>query len=111
MPNGELLTKARSVAETVTNSSGDVAGILAIARDWILQNFGTNGLYAAYLVGFVLAVFVLSKAVKITFAMLKYLVVPGFGLALVGSFVLPYSFFFLLPITITGCSLLLLFKG
>ena len=38
-------------------------------------------------------------------------ILPGIGLALIGSFVLPYPFIFLLPITMTACSLLLLFKG
>lgn len=111
MPNGELLIKAQNVLENISKSSDDAGAVLSITRDWILQHFGTNGLYAAYLVGLALAVFVLSKLIKITFATIKYLVLPGLGLALIGSFVLPYSFFFLLPITVTGCSLLLLFKG
>jgi len=111
MPTGEILTKAQSAFAKVSESSDDAGAMFTIARDWILETFGTNGLYAAYLVGLALAVFVLSKLVKITFATVKYLVVPGLGLALIGSFILPYSFFFLLPITVTGCSLLLLFKG
>jgi hypothetical protein len=37
--------------------------------------------------------------------------VPALVLAFVGSMVLPYSFAMLLPVTVAGCSLVLLFKG
>jgi hypothetical protein len=54
---------------------------------------------------------VIWRLTKITFATLKYLVVPAIGLAALGSFVLPYSFVMLLPVTVTACSLILLVKG
>jgi len=109
--NGELLTQARSLGDRFFGHPEQYAESLRVGQQWVLAHFGQNGLYAAYLVGGVLLIYVLSKLIKITFAAVKYLVVPGVGLALVGSFVSPYPFMFLLPITLTACSLLLLFKG
>jgi len=109
--NGDLLNQARALGDQLIGNSGQYSDGFRAGQQWVLQTFGQNGLYAAYLVGGVLAVYVISKLVKITFAAVKYLLVPGVALALIGSFVLPYPFMFLLPITLTGCSLLLLFKG
>ncbi len=111
MQNGEILTKAKAAADWAMASAEDLGVAAVTARSWILDTFGQNGLYAAYLIGLALGLYIVMQLTKMTFAAVKYLVVPGIGLALVGSFVLPYSFFFLLPITMTGCSLILLFKG
>ena len=111
MTNGELLTQARSFVDRMAGSADDYTGAFGAGQQWILENFGQNGLYAAYIVLAALAVFLITRLLKITLSAVKYLVIPGIGLALLGSFVLPYPFLFLLPITMTACSLLLLFKG
>jgi hypothetical protein len=111
MPNGELLTRAQSAADWAIASAEDLGLAAVAARGWILETFGQNGLYAAYLVGLALGLYAVMQIARMTFAAVKYLILPGVALALVGSFVSPYSFFFLLPITMTGCSLVLLFKG
>lgn len=111
MPSGEWLLQARSLADRATEASGDLTAAAVSGQHWILEHFGQNGLYAAGIVAAALGIFLVMQLIRITFAALKYLVVPGIGLALIGSFVLPYSFFFLLPITVSACSLLLLFKG
>lgn len=111
MPSGEWLTQARAVADQAIEAAKSVLSAAGTLQQWILDQFGQNGLYAAYFVGLVLGVFLTIQIVRITFATLKYLVLPGVGLALIGSLILPYSFFFLLPITMSACSLILLFKG
>ncbi len=111
MTNGELLTHARTLGDRFFGHPEQYVDSFRAGQAWVLEHFGQNGLYAAYLVGGVLAIYIISKIIKITFAAVKYLLVPGVGLALIGSFVSPYPFMFLLPITLTGCSLLLLFKG
>lgn len=111
MPSGELLTKAKVIAGQAIDAAKEGAAALPAAQQWILDRFGETGLYAAYVIGAALGLFLILQVIRITFATLKYLVVPGVGLALLGSLVLPYSFIFLLPITVAACSLLLLIKG
>jgi len=111
MTNGELLTQARSFADQIAGSADDYSGLVGAGQGWILEHFGQNGLYASYIVLAAFALFLITRLLKITLSAVKYLILPGIGLALLGSFVLPYPFIFLLPITMTACSLLLLFKG
>ena len=111
MPSGEWLSQARSLADQAAEAFADVSAAVMTAQQWILAHFGENGLYAAGIVAAALGIFLIMQVIRITFAAVKYLVVPGVGLALIGSLVLPYSFFFLLPITMSACSLLLIFKG
>ncbi|UCG62300.1 MAG: hypothetical protein JSV52_03180 [Candidatus Zixiibacteriota bacterium] len=111
MSNGDLLTQARQLAEGAAKKADEFSGVLGSAQGFILEQFGQNGLYAAYILVAALSVFILSKLVKITFATVKYLVIPSMALAFLGSFFVPYSFPTLLPVTVTVCSVFLLFKG
>ncbi len=86
-------------------------GALETAREYILQRFGQNGLYAAYVALGVLGAVILYRLIKISLLAIKYLVVPAVVLALLASFILPYSFATVLPITVTLCSLVLLVKA
>jgi hypothetical protein len=98
-------------ADQASQKAHEYSGFLASAREYILDTFGPNGLIAAYIVMAAILIFILSKLVKLTFATLKYLVIPAVGMAFVASLVLPYSFVTALPVTVTVCSLFLLFKG
>ncbi|HOD67068.1 MAG TPA: hypothetical protein PK186_10025 [candidate division Zixibacteria bacterium] len=111
MHSGEWLAQARALLERAVQAVQDLAAAAAGAQEWIVAHFGQNGLYAAAFIGAALGLYLILQLIRITLAALKYLVVPGVGLALLGSLVLPFSFFFLLPITLSACSLVLLFKG
>ncbi len=84
---------------------------LAPVKQMILNQFGWPGLMAAYIAGGVILLLVIWRLTKLTFAAVKYLVVPALGLAFIASLVSPYSFTTALPVTVTLCSLLLLAKG
>ncbi len=106
------------VSQHIQQAAGKLAeqldgytGFLGSVKETILEHFGPNGLIAAYIAVAVLVLVLVSRLAKITFSAVKYLVVPAVVLAVVGSFFLPYSFYMLLPVTVTGCSLILLFKG
>ncbi len=107
----ELLTKAKILAEEAIAKAGDYSGLIVAARQYILDNFGQTGLIAAYITLGVLIVFVVSRLVMMTIAAIKYLVVPALVLAFLASLILPVSFGVALPVTVTLCSLVLLFKG
>ncbi len=104
----DLIQKLWDKASGQFNES---ASVVYSVRELIEQNFGYNGLIAAYIILGVLAIVVISRLVRIALATVRYLIVPAVALAFVGSLLLPYSFFILLPVTATLCSLVLLFKG
>ena len=106
-----LLNQAGRITEQVSEQMDQYSGVFGSVKAVIIEHFGPNGLIAAYIVAAVLILVVVSRLAKIGFAAARYLVLPAVALAFLGSFVLPYSFFMLLPVTVTACSLVLLFKG
>ncbi|MDD3731818.1 MAG: hypothetical protein PHU88_05520 [candidate division Zixibacteria bacterium] len=106
----DLLTRISNILDKASGKASEYSGLISSVKGYILEHFGNNGLYAAYIVLIILAIIIISRLVKITFAALKYLVIPAVTLAFLGTFFLPYSFITMLPITATFCSLFLLFK-
>lgn len=109
--NADILTQLKGLFEQVSQKAGEYSGMANSVKALILQHFGQNGLYAAYIVLAVLSLFVISKLVQLAFSAVKYLIIPSVVLAFLGSLFVPYSFTSLLPVTVTACSLFLLFKG
>ncbi|MFQ6008825.1 MAG: hypothetical protein ACE5K8_07750 [Candidatus Zixiibacteriota bacterium] len=111
MLEASLLDLIQKLWEKVSGQFNEFAGVIGSVRELIERYFGHNGLIAAYIILGVLVVVILSRLTKITIATAKYLIVPAVALAFMGSLLLPYSFFILLPVTATMCSLVLLFKA
>jgi len=111
MPKPELLTQVKALADDATAQASEYSGVVGTARQYIVDNFGQTGLIAAYIVLTVLVLFVVSRLAKLTFSAVKYLVVPAVALAFLASVFLPISFAVALPVSVTVCSLFLLFKG
>ncbi len=111
MPETSLLGQAKQLSENLSERVDEYSGFFGSVKGLIVEHFGQNGLIAAYIVVAVLILLIVSRLAKISFATVKYLIIPAVALAALGSFVLPYSFFLLLPVTVTACSLILLFKG
>jgi hypothetical protein len=106
-----LIGQLQQYADQASQKAHEYSGVLASARAYIVEHFGSNGLIAAYIVLAVILLVVITKLAKLTFSALKYLVIPSVGLAFIASLVLPYSFATALPVTVTVCSMFLLFKG
>ncbi|MBK7142622.1 MAG: hypothetical protein IPH75_11130 [bacterium] len=100
-----------TVGAAVTATMQSLSSAYIPLRTLIESHFGPNGLLAAYIVAAVLAFLLVYKLVQLAFAALKYVVIPSVILALLASLLLPYPFATVLPFTVAGCSLLLLFKG
>lgn len=107
----ELLNRVRDLSDQASARVEEYSGVIGSIKGFIMEHFGTNGLYAAYIILLVFALLVVSRLAKITFSTLKYLVVPAIALAFLISLFMPYSFAAMLPVTATFCSLFLLFKG
>lgn len=69
------------------------------ARQYILDHFGQNGLYAAYFLAGVIVLVVIYKLIKLSFELVFFVAIPSVLSAFVLAYVLPYSFFYLLPAT------------
>ena len=109
--NIEIFNQMKDLADEASAKAGEYSGFLGEVRHFILENFGSNGLIAAYIVLAAFIVLVVSKIAGLTFSALKFLVLPAIVLAFLASLFLPYSFFTALPITVTVCSLIMIFKG
>lgn len=107
----ELLSQAKQIADDAAVKAEEYSGLFGQAKGYILEHFGQTGLYAAYITLAVLVIFVVSRLAKLTFSAIKYLVIPAVALAFIASIFLPYSFAITLPVSVTVCSLVLLFKG
>ena len=111
MLSGELISQAKQIADEAAKKADEYSGVLGSIQSVIVEHFGQPGLYAAYIAVAVFILFVASRLAKITFSTIKYLVIPSVALAFVGSYFVPFSFPALLPVTVTLCSLFLLFRG
>ena len=111
MREEQFITQAQQLADHAISRAQEYSNVLGIIKGYILTYFGPNGLIAACVIVVVLSLLLLAKLAHLTFAAVKFLVIPAVTLALVGSIVLPYSFVVLLPVTATVCSLGLLFRG
>ena len=111
MLNGETISQLKNLADEATVKADEYSGLIGSIQQFILEHFGQSGLYASYIALAAIILFIVSKLAKLTFSTLKYLVLPSLVLAFAGSFFVPYSFLALLPVTVSVCSLFLLFKG
>ncbi len=100
-----------TVGAAVTATVPNLASLLYPLKTLIETHFGPNGLIATYIVAAVLGFLLIWKLVQLAFAALKYVVIPSLVLAFLATLFLPYTFAAVLPFTVAGCSLVLLFKG
>ncbi len=107
----DLLNQAKSFADSATLKADEYSSVITSTQGFIMEHFGQNGLYAAYIVVGALGLFLLSLVARMAFSTLKYLVIPSVVLAFAGSFFAPYSFAALLPVTASVCAVFLIVKG
>ena len=107
----ELLTQVKALTDQASTKVDEYSGVFDTARAYIVDHFGETGLIAAYIALAVVVLFVVSRLAKLTFSAVKYLVIPSLAIAFLASLFLPYTFATALPVSVTVCSLFLLFKG
>jgi len=111
MPAPDLMAQAKVLAEEAAGHAKEYTSFLAPVQEYIVDTFGENGLIAAYIALAVLALFAISRVAKLTFSAVKYLIIPALALSFLATFFLPVTFAAALPVSVTVCSLFLLFKG
>jgi len=97
--------------DAIVRKAGEYQGLLESVRQYILDHFGQNGLYAAYFLAAAVAALILYKLVKLSFDLLFFVGLPSAAVSFILSLFLPYSFFHLLPITSAVLMLGLIIKN
>lgn len=100
-----------SVGTTMSTMAVDMQTLFLPLKATIQTHFGSNGLVAFYITLGVLAFLLAYKLIQLAFAALKFVVLPSIALAFLATLIFPLSFAAILPFTVAGCSLILLFKG
>lgn len=100
----ELLQQAMEYFSTAPNWFADI-------KQLILDRFGTPGLIAAVLVLLSAVVLLLLKVMKISFDVIRYVLVPSVAITFVATYFLPFSFVYILPVSVSLFSVVLLVKG
>jgi hypothetical protein len=90
---------------------GDPSGLFVAAKLFIHDKFGTPGLVAAGILLVSIVALCLVKTVKLSFDVVRYVVVPSVAVTFIATCFLPYSFVYILPVTVAFFSIALVFKG
>jgi hypothetical protein len=96
---------------TLSRMVADHQQVIDPIRQFIVGHFGQNGLYAAYLLVAAVGALVAYKLIKLSFDLILFVVLPSVIAAFGLTFVLPYSFFYLLPATTALFTLGLVLKS
>jgi hypothetical protein len=92
-------------------SAGDPTGLFGPAVQFIQTHFGTPGLIAALILSLSILALIAVKLLKIAFDVLRYVVIPSVVVTFIATFFLPYSFVYILPVTVALFSVVLIVKG
>ena len=87
------------------------SGLIDVGRQFIEEKFGTAGLIAAALLLVSIVGLLLSKITKLSFNLVRFVVIPSVAITFVATYFLPYSFVYILPVTVAFFSVVLMVKG
>jgi hypothetical protein len=77
----------------------------------LVAGLGMTGALALYLTLGILAVLALWRMVKLSFDVIRCVAIPALAVAFVGAWLMPFSFYHILPVTAVLFSGILLLKG
>jgi hypothetical protein len=104
----DVTNKLIQQASAQMGESGD---ILTNIKLYIEGQFGTPGLIAAGLLLAGIVGLILSKTLKLSFDIVRYVAVPSVAITFIATYFLPFSFVYILPVTVAFFSIVLLVKG
>jgi len=99
------------IFQFATDSMGDSGGWLAPARQYIEDQFGTPGLIAVGLLLAGIIALILSKTLKLSFDVIRYVAIPSVAVSYIATCFMPLSFVYILPVTVAFFSIVLMVKG
>jgi hypothetical protein len=92
-------------------ADSDPTGLFGLGVQFIQTHFGTPGLIAALILSLSILALIAVKLLKIAFDVLRYVVIPSVVVTFIATFFLPYSFVYILPVTVALFSVVLIVKG
>ncbi len=92
-------------------AANDPTGLFGAGVQFIQTHFGTPGLVAALILGLSILVLIAVKLLKIAFDVLRFVVIPSVVVTFLATFFLPFSFVYILPVTVALFSVVLIVKG
>jgi len=84
---------------------------LEAVKQLIQDNFGTAGVIAAATLFVSIVALLLSKILKAGFNIVRYVVLPSVVVTFIATYFMPYSFAYILPVTVSFFSVVLMIKG
>ncbi|RKX23497.1 MAG: hypothetical protein DRP51_00160 [Candidatus Zixiibacteriota bacterium] len=87
------------------------SGFIDVARQFIEEKFGTAGIIAAALLLVSIVGLLLGKVTKLSFNLVRFVVIPSVAVTFIATYFLPYSFVYILPVTVAFFSVVLMVKG
>lgn len=87
------------------------SGLIDVGHQFIEEKFGTAGIIAAALLLVSIVGLLLSKITKLSFNLVRFVVIPSVAITFVATYFLPYSFVYILPVTVAFFSVVLMVKG
>ena len=86
-------------------------GLIDIGRQFIEEKFGTAGVIAAAILVVSIVGLLLGKVTKLSFNLVRFVVIPSVAVTFIATYFLPYSFVYILPVTVAFFSVVLMVKG
>ncbi len=90
---------------------GENSDLITTAKVLIEDKFGSAGLVAVALLLVGIAGLLLAKITKLSFDLVKYVAIPSVAVTFIATYFLPYSFVYILPVTVAFFSIVLMVKG
>lgn len=92
-------------------SSIDPTGFFAMGVQFIQMHFGMAGVVAALILMVAIVILIVAKLLKIAFDVLRFVLLPAVVVTFVATFFLPFSFVYILPVSVALFSVVLFIKG
>ncbi len=99
------------ILQQATSQISDPSGIIDVGRQFIEERFGTAGIIAAALLLVSIVGLILGKVTKLSFNLVRFVVIPSVAITFIATYFLPYSFVYILPVTVAFFSVVLMVKG
>ena len=99
------------ILQQAASQINEPSGLIDAARHFIEEKFGTAGIIAAALLLVSIVGLILGKVTKLSFNLVRFVVIPSVAITFIATYFLPYSFVYILPVTVAFFSVVLMVKG
>ncbi len=99
------------ILQQAASQINEPSGLIDVARHFIEERFGTAGIIAAALLLVSIVGLILGKVTKLSFNLVRFVVIPSVAITFIATYFLPYSFVYILPVTVAFFSVVLMVKG